>query len=132
MMNNLLAQEPLEEIRSTLFFNNGKSRGPDCFTEEFFRKLCPELKDVVLQSVEQFFKGKPILKSAYHTFLILISKTSTATELADFRHIFCVKLMYKLLTMILANRMTKELIFQNQTAFKRVGKYLTTHNWNMK
>lgn len=73
-----------------------------------------------MQSVKQFFKGKPILKAANHTFITLISKIPTNYKLGDFRPIPCVNLLYKLLTKLLADRLSKvssEFIFPNQTTF---------------
>lgn len=73
-----------------------------------------------MECVGQLFKGMPILKAENHTFLILIPKTTTATEIADFRTMYCVNLIYKVLTKIIADRISKvspEFIASNSTTF---------------
>lgn len=59
-------------------------------------------------------------KSANHTFIILVPKTTTTSDVSDFRFISYVNLIYKLLTKIMADRISmvsSELISPNQTAF---------------
>lgn len=68
----------------------------------------------------QFFKGKPTLAAANHTFLTLINKTPQATYMADFRPISFVNMIYKLLSKLVADRMSKitpKLISPHQTTF---------------
>lgn len=75
---------------------------------------------LIMECVEQFFKGRPILKAINHTFITLIPKIPTASDLEDFRPISCVNLISKHLTKILADRLSKvsnELISPNQTTF---------------
>lgn len=67
-----------------------------------------------------FFKEKPILKSTHRTFISLIPKNPTATDMSDFRQISCVNLMHKLMTKMIADKLSKlssELISPNQTTF---------------
>lgn len=54
-------------------------------------------------TVHQFFKRKPILKVANHTFITLIPKTPKATEIGDLRSTSCVNLIYKMMTKILTD-----------------------------
>lgn len=108
-------------MKAKLFnFSSGKAPGPDGLTSEFFRKFWPELKATILESVAQFYKGKPLLNVANHTFLTLIPKTSTAMDMVGFRPISCVNMIYKVLTKLLEKRISKvalELISPHQTAF---------------
>lgn len=52
----------------------------------------------------------------------MIPKSPIAAEMGDFRSIYCVNLIYKLLTKILADRLSQvlgELLSPNQTAFTK-------------
>lgn len=88
-----------------------------------------------MDCMTQFFKGRPILKSSYHTLLTLIPKSNTALEISYFRPTSFVNTIYKPMAEILANRMNKVLpllISQNQKTFIHGRLYQTIPCWLMK
>lgn len=67
-----------------------------------------------------FFSRETLLQSANHTWITVLPKKPTASELADFRPISCVNVVYKLITKILVRRMLEvavQIESNNQTAF---------------
>lgn len=57
-----------------------------------------------MEFINQFLRGRPILMSANYTFLTLIPKSNSATEMGDFRPIFCINFIYNLKTKMLTDR----------------------------
>lgn len=96
----------------------------------FLQDFLPRAKiycDGVLECVEQFFRGRPLLKSSNLAFLTLIPKKSTASEISDFRPMSCVNLIYNTMAKNLVDRISEvahELISPNQTAFIQ-GKFIS-------
>lgn len=67
-----------------------------------------------MDCVTQFLRCRTLLKSTNHTFLTLILKFNTASEMGDFRTISCVNLIYKLMIKILTimiNKVLPQLIY---------------------
>jgi len=106
-MNTCLPHRPLKKEVRPFFLAPGKAPGPNGFTSNFFQKFWLELKPTIMACVREFFQGRPILQASNHTWITLVPKKPTASELADFRPISCVNLIYKLLSKILASRMNE-------------------------
>lgn len=89
-------QHPLEdEVKSTIFsFSSGESQVPDG----------SELNPKIMECIASFFKGRSNLKFYRSYFFQLIPKTSTPIDMADFRLISFVGLIYRTLIKVLADR----------------------------
>ena len=65
------------------------------------------MKEVVLGFFREFFEHNQFVKSLNATFLVLIPKRRTVEDLKDLRPISLVGGLYKILTKVLANRITR-------------------------
>lgn len=59
----------------------------------------------VVEAVAEFFKRGHLLKACNATFLLLIPKLSTTKELKEYKPISLCKVLYKIITKILVERM---------------------------
>ncbi|CAN1136998.1 Transposon TX1 uncharacterized 149 kDa protein [Linum perenne] len=97
-----------------------KSPGPDGFTAHFFKVCWQIVKDDVIQAVQYFFysgKVPSFVNSIYHA---LIPKKQNATDMKDYRPISCCNVIYKVISKVLANRLSRalpSLIGLDQSAF---------------
>jgi hypothetical protein len=90
--------EALSSIGST------KAPGPDGFTALFYKKYWSTVKDLVLNSVWDFFKRNHFLREQNHTFIVLVPKHIGAQSVSHFRPISLCNIIYKIISKILANR----------------------------
>lgn len=74
----------------------------------------------MIDAIQSFFINGHLLKEFNHAFIVLIPKTPSASEFADYRPISLCHLIYKLISKILVNRMRpilKRIIAPTQAAF---------------
>nr|GEW62624.1 polygalacturonase-like [Tanacetum cinerariifolium] len=97
-----------------------KSPGPDGFTFGFYRRFWDILENDVVKAVLFFFKHGTFAPGCNSTFITLIPKSPNANLVKDFRPISLIGSLYKIITKILANRLTyviSDLIHEVQYAF---------------
>ena len=95
------------EIDQTLkAMNPYKAPGLDRYPSIFYIECWEIIVNSVIDVVQDFFKSGFMLKELNHTFIVLILKTLKPYEFADYRPISLCNLIYKLISKILANRMT--------------------------
>ncbi|GJR37353.1 cellulose synthase-like protein G3 [Tanacetum coccineum] len=97
-----------------------KSPGPDGFTFEFNRKYWNLIDHDVVAAVTSFFSTGTFPPGCNSSFIALIPKSQEAKMVKDFRHISLIGSMYKIITKILANRLSlviSELVSDVQSAF---------------
>jgi hypothetical protein len=98
----------LEELKSVLFhFKKEKSLGSDDWTTEFFIFFFDLVGEDLLEMVEDSRRKGTINGSLNSTFLTLIPKANKPVTFDDFRPISLCNLCYKVISKIIANRLSR-------------------------
>uniref|UniRef100_A0A2N9IH31 Reverse transcriptase domain-containing protein n=1 Tax=Fagus sylvatica TaxID=28930 RepID=A0A2N9IH31_FAGSY len=110
-----------EEISKVVRNMNGdKAPDPDGFPMSFYHACWPILRGDVLAVFSEFYEYGSFVRSLNATFLSLIPKKANAIEVKDFRPISLVGSVYKILSKVLANRLSvvlAKVISPSQNAF---------------
>ncbi|GKA81518.1 RNA-directed DNA polymerase, eukaryota [Tanacetum coccineum] len=110
-----------DEIRAAVWdCGENKSPGPDGYTFEFFRRYWNFIGPDFCSAVECFFSSGCFPKGSNASFIALIPKVMDAKFVTDFRPISLIGSVYKVVTKILANRLTtviSDLVSDSQSAF---------------
>uniref|UniRef100_A0A803P4J3 CCHC-type domain-containing protein n=1 Tax=Cannabis sativa TaxID=3483 RepID=A0A803P4J3_CANSA len=110
-----------EEIRATAFeLHPLKAPGPYGFSGCFFRKFLTLVGDNICEVVKKFFRTRVLEKQLNYTLICLIPKVEHPDRIDQFRPISLCNFSYKIIAMILANRLKRvmdELISLVQSAF---------------
>ena len=110
-----------EEIRKAVFsLGRDKAPGPDGFTFVFFQNCWDIVKKDLLKVFAEFFLNGKIGICMNSTFISLIPKKDRSIKVKDFRPISLVSSVYKIITKVLATRLSEVLsntISENQSAF---------------
>ena len=110
-----------DEIKEALFsIGEDKSPGPDGFTSCFFKKSWNIVGDLLCDAVLEFFESTSLLKQVNHSAIVLIPKTAHSSSVQDFRPISCCNITYKVISKVLAGRLSSilpSLVDQAQSAF---------------
>nr|GMD99336.1 B3 domain-containing transcription repressor VAL2 [Ipomoea batatas] len=83
-----------------------KAPGPDGFTAGFFKANWDIVGSLVVEAVKEFFLTGKLLKQWNNTCLALIPKKTHDLKVEDFRPIACCSVFYKIITKIIAARMS--------------------------
>jgi hypothetical protein len=100
--------------------SNDKSPGPNGFNGLFIKKCWHLIKEDFYQLYEDFYNGTINLQAINNCFITLIPKVNNPVSVNDYRPIFLLNCVLKLLTKLLANRlqsMILSLIHKNQYGF---------------
>jgi hypothetical protein len=111
-----------EEVFLTIkHLPNDKALGPDGFMGRFYKTCWQTIKNDIMAAVKAVwrrdFRNFRLLNSA---FITLLPKKADAEHVGDFRPISLVQSFGKLVTKILANRLSgqlDQLVSKNQSAF---------------
>ncbi|XP_048637534.1 uncharacterized protein LOC106355467 [Brassica napus] len=102
---NLEREVTREEIKEVIFHMPGsKSPGPDVYTSEFFKEAWEVIGDDVIVAIQSFFVKGFLPKGVNSTILALIPKKEESKMMKDYRPISCCNVLYKAISMIIANR----------------------------
>lgn len=95
--------EPTEdEINSTLFSIGGqKAPGLDGYGAKIFKHSLDTIKVDFLIVVKEFFKNGKVLKQWNHSLIVLLSKSTHATKVADYKPISYCSVFYKFISKLL-------------------------------
>ncbi|GKE00354.1 RNA-directed DNA polymerase, eukaryota [Tanacetum coccineum] len=107
-------------FRNLLECGGNKSPGPDGFTFEFFRRYWNLIGSDFCDAVICFFADGFFPKGNNASFITLIPKVIDAKFVTDFRPISLIGSVYKVVTKILANRLSSvisDLVSESQSAF---------------
>ncbi|GJZ90557.1 RNA-directed DNA polymerase, eukaryota [Tanacetum coccineum] len=111
----------IEEVRKAVWgCGDNKSPGPDGFTFEFFRKYWDLLGTDLYDAVVWFFDKGSFARGCNTSFITLIPKIQDPKFVSDYRPISLIGCLYKVITKILANRISliiPDLISDVQSAF---------------
>uniref|UniRef100_A0A2N9H5P7 Reverse transcriptase domain-containing protein n=1 Tax=Fagus sylvatica TaxID=28930 RepID=A0A2N9H5P7_FAGSY len=97
-----------------------KSLGPDGFSMAFFQRCWAIVKDDIMAVLHDFHAHGTFEKSINATFIALIPKKPGAVECKDFRPISFISGVYKILSKVLANRLSlvlDKVVSASQNAF---------------
>ncbi|KAE8661369.1 putative ATP binding protein [Hibiscus syriacus] len=100
--------------------DSNKAPGPDGLNLGFFKKFWTIMKDDVMLSFIDFFVGKEWDSEVNHSFISLIPKKANPEGLEDFRTISLVGGLYKILSKVLARRLSlciNDIMSPSQFAF---------------
>lgn len=118
--NFLVRDVTREEIYFTLFnLPTGKSPGPDGITYEFFHFFWNDIGDQVTDIVLYFFNNVVMPASWGKTFVTLIPKKDNPNLVSDYRPISLCNVIYKIVSKILANRLSS--ILPNLIGWEQSG-----------
>ena len=97
-----------------------KALGPDGFATAVFPKLLAGCGDDVSQAVLYCLNTSSFPSSINHTFITLIPKEKSPTQVFEYRPISLCNILYKLVSKVVANRLKQvlpNLISESQSAF---------------
>ncbi|CAN1773889.1 LINE-1 retrotransposable element ORF2 protein [Linum perenne] len=110
-----------DEVKRALFsIPNEKAPGPDGYNALFFKDSWNILENDLLAAVLGFFDDSKMPPFANSIYLALIPKKKNAEDMGHFRPISCCSVIYKVISKVMANRLSAVLPFlvsKNQTAF---------------
>ncbi|VFQ85187.1 unnamed protein product [Cuscuta campestris] len=129
--NNMLTRLPNEtEVKEAILALDPNScAGWDGFNGFFFRSYWETIKEDVTSSCQEYFLGIPPPKSICKTLITLIPKVDNASSWKNFRPISLSSFPSKIITKILATRLTSllpKIISREQGAFQK-GKEIKHH-----
>ncbi|GJQ99376.1 RNA-directed DNA polymerase, eukaryota [Tanacetum coccineum] len=110
-----------DEIKAAVWAcGENKSPGPDGYTFEFFRQYWDIIGSDFCAAVDWFFVSGTLPRGCNSSFIALIPKVTDAKFVTDFRPISLIGSVYKVITKILANRLStviSDLVSNTQSAF---------------
>lgn len=110
-------EEVLKAVNSC---DSAKSRGPDGFNFSFFKKFWDVIKAELMRFLGEFYCNGRIVNGLNTSFVVLIPKKEETQNVHDYRPISLIGGAYKILSKVLANRLSKivgSIILENQSAF---------------
>nr|GEW42912.1 RNA-directed DNA polymerase, eukaryota [Tanacetum cinerariifolium] len=120
-MDDLERVVSYDEIKNAVWdCGTNKFLGPDGFTFEFFRKYWKIIDNDVVAAVMYFFDTGVFPPWCNSSFIALITKMHEAKMVKDFRPISLIGSIYKIITKVLANRLShviSDLVFEEKSAF---------------
>lgn len=110
-----------EEItRAVWDCGSDKSPGPDGFSFGFFKKFWKVIEGDIVEAVKYFHRSNQFPKGCNSSFITLIPKVIDPVSIRDYRPICLIGGIYKIISKILANRLTgvmDDVISNEQSAF---------------
>ncbi|GJS34391.1 RNA-directed DNA polymerase, eukaryota [Tanacetum coccineum] len=110
-----------DEIKAAVWAcGENKSPGLDGYTFEFFRQYWDIIGSDLCVAVDWFFVSGTLPRRCNSSFIALIPKVTDAKFVTDFRPISLIGSVYKVITKILANRLStviSDLVSNTQSAF---------------
>jgi hypothetical protein len=121
MNNELLKPFEEGEVKTTLFqMFPSKAPGPDGFPAHFIQTHWDICGKKVTLAVLRVLKGEDNLENINQTFIVFIPKVANPEELGQFRPISLCNVIYKIASMVAANRLKvclPNIISEEQSAF---------------
>lgn len=97
-----------------------KAPGIDGFNAKFFKSAWSVVGEDTIRAVQEFFVLEQMYMAVNCSVVTLIPKIADATEVKDFRPISCCTTLYKIISKVLTNRLSKvigEVVHESQAAF---------------
>lgn len=119
--NMLIAPFSEEEIKDAIWSCDcSKSPGPDGFNMNFFKEFWGILEADLMKVFSDFYQNGSFVKGLNSTFIVLIPKKEATVDMGDFRPISLVGGIYKIISKVLAKRLSlvlPSIISDSQSAF---------------
>ncbi|KAG7557763.1 Zinc knuckle CX2CX4HX4C [Arabidopsis suecica] len=119
--SKLLAPVTEEEIFQAISaMNVDKAPGPDGFNAGFYKFHWADIKAGVINYIQAFFDTGTLDPALNHTYICLVPKIESPTQVKDFRPISLCNVAYKIISKVLADRLKPWLhllISESQSAF---------------
>ncbi|GJT81127.1 RNA-directed DNA polymerase, eukaryota, reverse transcriptase zinc-binding domain protein [Tanacetum coccineum] len=121
-MNNFHSDlSKLGENKSVFFaMNDDKAPRTDGFSSKFFKASWSVIGDEVCTAIGDFLKNGHLLKEVNATIIVLMPKSQTPQKVSNIRPISCCNVLYKAITMIIADKIKGflgMLVDESQNAF---------------
>ncbi|GKV47213.1 hypothetical protein SLEP1_g54131 [Rubroshorea leprosula] len=111
----------VEEVRQAVWnCESLKAPGPDGFNFKFVKEMWDTIKNDIMGFVTEFHKNGKLVRGLNSSFIVLVPKVASPQKIEEFRPIFLVGVMYKLIAKLLACRLSSVLngiIGETQMAF---------------
>ncbi|KAK4397852.1 hypothetical protein Sango_1260700 [Sesamum angolense] len=121
LASNLYRAVTPAEVKTAVFqISDNKAPSPNGYTSCFFKKAWNIVGDLICRAVMDFFRSGRMLRQLNHTIIALVPKSKHSPSVADYRPISCCNVIYKIITKIIADRLSpalKQLIDSSQAAF---------------
>ncbi|KAL0423656.1 UNVERIFIED_CONTAM: putative mitochondrial protein [Sesamum radiatum] len=121
LASNLCRAVTPAEVKTAVFqISDNKAPGPDGYTSCFLRKTWNIVGDRVCRAVMDFFRSGRMLRQLNHTIIALVPKSEHSPSVADYLPISCGNVIYKVITKIIADRLSpalEQFIDRSQAAF---------------
>ncbi|CAK8532031.1 unnamed protein product [Lathyrus sativus] len=118
------------KIKTALYgIHDNTAPGIDGFGAKFFKASWDIIKEDLGKAVREFFGSSCLLNAMNCTLVTLIPKVNNATMIKDYRPISCCTTLYKVISKIMANRLSKVLnsIIDNSQAAFVPGNHIQDH-----
>jgi hypothetical protein len=97
-----------------------KALGPDGFNGMFIKKCWHIIRDDIYELCMDFFNGVVDLQAINNSFITLVPKVNSPMSISEFRHIFLINCIVKIITKLMGDRLQSviiPLVHQNQYGF---------------
>ncbi|KAK2665491.1 hypothetical protein Ddye_004065 [Dipteronia dyeriana] len=88
-------------------YDGNKAPGPDGFNLNFIKAHWAVIQDDFMRFINEFDRDGSIVKDLNRAFIILIPKMGNPENIKDFRPIYLIGSLYKVLAKVLADRIRK-------------------------
>ncbi|GAB2286220.1 hypothetical protein Dimus_039749 [Dionaea muscipula] len=96
-----------DEVKDALWtIGDNKALGPDGYSAGFFKKAWHIIGDDICNAIREFFSTGQLLRQLNHAIIVLLPKHTNANRVEEFRPIACCNVLYKLISKILAARIS--------------------------
>ncbi|GFZ11073.1 hypothetical protein Acr_22g0004710 [Actinidia rufa] len=110
-----------DEVKSALFsIGDDKAPRPNGYSSCLFKSAWSIVGSDVCAAVKEFFVSGKLLKQLNHAVIALVSKSTSASRVEEFRNIACCNVIYKVISKILATGLSpilESLIDPGQSVF---------------
>ncbi|GJR41094.1 putative RNA-directed DNA polymerase, eukaryota, reverse transcriptase zinc-binding domain protein [Tanacetum coccineum] len=111
----------MDEIKATIWdYGSEKAPGPNGFSFDFVKRYWESIKMDIYEFVSSFFETGKMPMGFNSSIITLLPKVSNPIHIQDFRPMSLIGIQYKIITKILANRLSKvvrKLVSHEQSAF---------------
>lgn len=109
-----------EVVEAITNCESSKSPGPDGFNFKFIKEHWQTIREDIMRMFAEFHRFGKLVNGLNHSFVVLIPKKEEAISLKDYRPISLISCVYKILSKVLAARMSRfvnKIISDHQSAF---------------
>ncbi|GKV23593.1 hypothetical protein SLEP1_g33302 [Rubroshorea leprosula] len=99
-----------KEIKEAIWeCGSSKAPGPDGFNFRFIKEMWEDIKVDIINFVQEFYKTGRTARGSNASFIVMIPKVENPQKIEEYRPISLIRVMYKIIAKLLANRLRKVL-----------------------